>query len=379
MTNLDALGNAPLYCVILAGGVGRRFWPYSRKGYPKQFLDFFNSGESLLQMTCKRISNIIPIEHIIVSTNIHYRDIVKEQLPHIPHQNILCESQNRNTASSIAYATRHLYEIDPNAVVVITPADHLVTDNKTFGQLLGIASQYAVASSKIVTLGIKPTYPEVGYGYIQACPDPVSPLRADDFSSKCDCYPVKTFIEKPNSEMARILVDSGEFYWNSGIFVAKASVLIDEIKHHVPEIAERLYADNAIWGGDGEETFVHDSLPYCPNISFDYAVMEKSDKVLMLKADMGWTDVGTWSSMYQLTGKDHNANATIGTEQTIYNDSQGNLVVMKDSKKLVVLQGIDNTLVVESDDILLICRRGDEGKLRQVVAEAHTMDKNYTN
>lgn len=177
----------------------------------------------------------------------------------------------------------------------------------------------------------------MGYGYIQAFPDPVSPLRANDLSSKCECYPVKTFIEKPNSEMARILVDSGEFYWNSGIFVAKTSVLIDEIKHHVPEIAERLYADNAIWGGDGEETFVHDALPYCPNISFDYAVMEKSDKVLMLKADMGWTDVGTWSSMYQLTGKDHNANATIGTEQTIYNDSQGNLVVMKDPKKLVVL------------------------------------------
>lgn len=376
MTNRDSLSNAPIYCVILAGGVGRRFWPYSRKSYPKQFLDFFNSGESLLQMTCKRIEKSIPIERVIISTNQRYRDIVKEQLPHLPPQNILCESQNRNTASSIAYATRHLYELDPNAVVVITPSDHLVTDSVAFGELIIEAAQYAISEEKIVTLGIKPIYPEVGYGYIQAHPSPVTPKHEEPSSA---CYPVKTFIEKPNSEMARILVDSGEFYWNSGLFVAKASVLIEEIKRHVPEIAERLYADSAVWGGEGEEVFVHETLPYCPNISFDYAVMEKSEEVLMLVAEMGWTDVGTWSSTYQLTDKDPNANATVGTKQTIYSDSRNNLVVMNDPEKLVVLQGIDSLLVVESDDVLLICRRGDEDKLRQVMAEAQSLDKKYTN
>lgn len=376
MTNRDSLSNASIYCVILAGGVGRRFWPYSRKSYPKQFLDFFNSGESLLQMTCKRIERSIPIERVIISTHQRYRDIVKEQLPHLPPQNILCESQSRNTASSIAYATRHLYELDPNAVVVITPSDHLVTDSVAFGELIIEAAQYALSEEKIVTLGIKPTYPEVGYGYIQALPWPVTPKDGELSSA---CYPVKTFIEKPNSEMARILVDSGEFYWNSGLFVAKASVLIEEIRRHVPEIAERLYADSAVWGGEGEEAFVHETLPYCPNISFDYAVMEKSEEVLMLVAEMGWTDVGTWSSTYQLTDKDPNANATVGTKQTIYSDSRNNLVVMNDPEKLVVLQGIDSLLVVESDDVLLVCRRGDEDKLRQVMAEAQSLDKKYTN
>ena len=214
----------------------------------------------------------------------------------------------------------------------------------------------------------------MGYGYIQALESPVE----DGGEMLSHCYPVKTFIEKPNSEMARILVDSGEFYWNAGLFVAMTSVLIDEVKSHAPEIAERLYSKPEVWGTARETIYVHEVFPYCPNISFDYAVMEKSQKVLMLVADMGWTDVGTWSATYQLTDKDQNANATIGAHQTIYNDSRSNLVAINDPEKLVVLQGIDSMLVVETDDVLLICRRGEEDKLRQVVAEAHGLNEKYT-
>lgn len=374
MNQADKLYNN-LYCVILAGGVGRRFWPYSRKSYPKQFLDFFNTGESLLQMTYRRMQRCISPDRILIATNWQYEDIVREQLPSLPVGNILCESQNRNTASSIAYATRHIYATNPDAVVVITPSDHLVTDESTFHTLIGEAAQYATYTDMIVTLGIKPTYPEVGYGYIQALEPPVE-VGGETLSH---CYPVKTFIEKPNSEMARILMESGEFYWNAGLFVAKTKVLIGEIKKYATEIAERLFINADIWGTSGEEEYVREVFPYCPNISFDYAVMEKSQKVLMLVADMGWTDVGTWSSTYQLTEKDANANATIGARQTIYNDSRSNLVVINDPEKLVVLQGIDSMLVVETDDVLLICRRGDEGKLRQVVAEANSLNEKYTN
>lgn len=374
MNQADKLYNN-LYCVILAGGVGRRFWPYSRKSYPKQFLDFFNTGESLLQMTYRRMQRCISPDRILIATNWQYEDIVREQLPSLPLGNILCESQNRNTASSIAYATRHIYATNPDAVVVITPSDHLVTDESTFHTLIGEAAQYATYTDMIVTLGIKPTYPEVGYGYIQALEPPVE-VGGETLSH---CYPVKTFIEKPNSEMARILMESGEFYWNAGLFVAKTKVLIGEIKKYATEIAERLFINADIWGTSGEEEYVREVFPYCPNISFDYAVMEKSQKVLMLVADMGWTDVGTWSSTYQLTEKDANANATIGARQTIYNDSRSNLVVINDPEKLVVLQGIDSMLVVETDDVLLICRRGDEGKLRQVVAEANSLNEKYTN
>lgn len=373
MTQADNV-YANLYCVILAGGVGRRFWPYSRKSYPKQFLDFFNTGESLLQMTYRRMQRCISPDRILVATNIQYEEIVRKQLPNLPMENVLCESQNRNTASSIAYATRHIHAINPDAVVVITPSDHLVTDDPSFHTLIGEAAQYASCTEMIVTLGIKPTYPEVGYGYIQALESPVE----DGGEMLSHCYPVKTFIEKPNSEMARILVDSGEFYWNAGLFVAMTSVLIDEVKSHAPEIAERLYSKPEVWGTARETIYVHEVFPYCPNISFDYAVMEKSQKVLMLVADMGWTDVGTWSATYQLTDKDQNANATIGAHQTIYNDSRSNLVAINDPEKLVVLQGIDSMLVVETDDVLLICRRGEEDKLRQVVAEAHGLNEKYT-
>lgn len=326
-------------------------------------------------MTCRRFEKALPIDHIFVATNELYCDIVQEQLPHLPPQNILCESQNRNTASTIAFVAMHLHSLHPDAIVAITPSDHLITDDTIFQERIEQAFRCAQKRDMIVTLGIKPTYPEVGYGYIQAEEMGTDPTEIKDEN----CFKVKTFIEKPNHEMAAILVDSGEFYWNAGLFTAKTAILIEEIKEHAPDIAERFYSNMEVWGTPQEAAFVSDTFPYCPNISFDYAVMEKSQRVLMLIAEMGWTDVGTWSSTYQLTEKDEYANATIGDHKQIYNDSQSNLVVINDPEKLVVLQGINNMLVVETDDVLLICRRGEEEKLRQVVAQAHTLDEKYTN
>ncbi len=362
-----------LYCVILAGGVGRRFWPYSRRSYPKQFLDFFNSGRSLLQMTVRRFEKMLPMERVLVSTNEIYRDIVRQQLPNLPEQNILCEPNSRNTACTIASVARHLYARNPEAVMAITPSDHLVTDEAVFCERVQQAWCYALQNSMIVTIGIKPTYPEVGYGYIQA----LTERQYDCALEEGSCHPVKTFIEKPNAEMAKVLVDSGEFYWNAGIFVAKSQVVIEEVEEHAKEIAERLYAKPEVWGTSEEYDFVKETFPYCPNISFDYAVMEKSQRVVMITADMGWSDVGTWSSTYRLTEKDANANATVGEHKHIYNDSQGNLVVMDNPNKLVVLQGIRDLLVVEKDDVLLVCRRGEESKLRQVVPEAQSLGDHY--
>lgn len=371
MTSMAQADN--LYCVILAGGVGRRFWPYSRRSYPKQFLDFFNSGRSLLQTTAKRFQKILPIERILVSTNESYRDIVREQLPDLPEENILCEPNSRNTACAIATVAKHIYARNPEAIVAITPSDHLVTDEAVFCERVKQAWCYAVQHSMIVTIGIKPTYPEEGYGYIQAETDQTLDYVLEEGS----CHIVKTFIEKPNAEMARVLVDSGEFYWNAGIFVAKSEVIIEEVEEHAKEIAERLYSKPEVWNTPEEYHFVQETLPYCPNISFDYAVMEKSHRVVMITADMGWTDVGTWSSAYRLTQKDDNANASVGEHKHIFNDSQGNLVVMDNPDKLVVLQGIRDLLVVEQDDVLLVCRRGEESKLRQVVPEAQSLGDHY--
>lgn len=324
-------------------------------------------------MTAKRFEKILPISRILVATNENYRDIVREQLPNLPEENILCEPNPRNTACTIASVAMHLYARHPEAVIAFTPSDHLVTDEGVFCERVQQAWSYAMEHRIIVTIGIKPTYPEVGYGYIQAVTD----LEIDCAQSEGTCHPVKTFIEKPNAEMARVLVDSGEFYWNAGIFVAKSEVIIEEVKEHAQEIAERLYHKPEVWGTPEEFAFVQETFPYCPNISFDYAVMEKTQRVVMITADMGWTDVGTWSSTYRLTEKDNNANASVGEHKHIYNDSQGNLVVMDNDQKLVVLQGIRDLLVVEKDDVLLICRRGDESKLRQVVPEAQSLGEQY--
>lgn len=362
------------YCIILAGGIGSRFWPYSRKSKPKQFLDFFGTGESLLQQTYRRYAPTFSPDHLYVVTNVRYEQLIHEQLPDLPTANILLEPLQRNTAAAIAYAAKHIHTADPHAVLTIAPSDHLVTKEQTFTRRIRQALELAATRDTIVTLGIKPTYPEIGYGYIQATdPDDTgADLEEGSF------YPVKTFTEKPNKHMAKILVDSGEFFWNSGIFVARADHFIHELRQNMPELTERLYRDDSIWRTDQEYDYIREQYPYCPAISFDYAVMEKSQDVVMLLCDIGWADVGSWNTIYTLTPHDADQNATVGPSPTIYNDSTGNLVVVDKPNALIALQGVNDLIVVQKDDVLVICRKGDEQKLKQIMPEAMNLDQKFT-
>lgn len=358
------------YCVILAGGVGRRFWPYSSKGYPKQFLDFFESGNSLLQMTYHRFRRFFSPDHIFVVTNRAYTTFVYDQIPELHKSNVLQEPNHRNTAAAIAYATMHVNALDPKAVIVVAPSDHLVTDEELFITCVSSAMQHAEYGYNIITLGIKPAYPETGYGYIQA----IDPDRPEQELEQGRFYPVKTFTEKPNKYMSKVLVDSGEFFWNSGLFIARTECFLREFRTYMPELSERLFAHLEVWGTEGEQDFVTDQFPYCPNISFDYGVMEKADNVEMLLCDFGWADLGTWNSIYTLAPKDGSHNASVGKAKKLYNDSERNLVVTDNPNAIVVLQGMKDVLVVQKGDILLICPRDDQDKLKQIVPEVQRLD-----
>lgn len=359
------------YCVILAGGVGRRFWPYSNKKHPKQFLDFFESGESLLQMSYRRFRSYFSADHIFVVTNRDYHEIVREQVPELSGSNILLEPSHRNTAAAIAYGTMHVHAIDPDSTIVVAPSDHLVSDEALFVSCIAAALEHAEYGCDIITLGIKPAYPETGYGYIQAI-DPEHPERELEHGR---FYPVKTFTEKPNKYMSKVLVDSGEFFWNSGLFIASGACYLREFRTYMPELCERLYANPEVWGTEGEQEYINEQFPYCPNISFDYGVMEKADNVKMLLCDFGWADLGTWNSIYTLAPKDDDNNASVGCAKKVYHDSERNLVVTDNPNSIVVLQGLNDILVVQKGDILLICPRGDQDKLKQILPEVQQFDQ----
>lgn len=360
------------YVVILAGGSGKRFWPYSRKNHPKQFLDFLGLGDTLLQMTYRRFRKAFKPEQIIVITNSIYKSLVQEQVPEIPEENILLEPTSRNTASAIAYASFHIHARNKDAVVVVAPSDHLVTNEEVFIERVNQSMALAEDEDSIVTLGIKPNHPETGYGYIQVVlEDPEEDVRDGQF------YGVKTFIEKPNRDMATVLVDSGEFYWNAGLFVAKVEVLLEAFKTHAYEIYEHLSESPEKWGSPEEQDFVDNNYLYCPSIAFDYAVMEKASNLRILISDIGWTDVGTWTSTYDLSEKDESGNAFLGSPNHIFRNSKDNLVVVDDPEMLVVLQGVNDLMVVRRGNVLLVCRRGEEQKLKLIVPEAHGIDEKY--
>ncbi len=362
--------NDTFYCVILAGGMGSRFWPYSRRSFPKQFLDFFGSGESLLQMTYRRFVPAFPPERIIVVTNTNYRDIVATQLPDIPSSNILLEPCSRNTASAIAYATMHIKAKCPEAVVVYAPSDHLVLKEETFRSYVDRALRHADSERCLVTLGIQPTHPETGYGYLQVGGG-AEELKVGEF------YPVKTFTEKPNKHMCKVLVESGEFFWNSGLFFSRADYMTEAISTHLPEVADRLIVNAKAYGTSDEQAYVKEMYPYSQNISFDYGVMEKIDNVHTLLCDMGWADLGTWGAIYNIAAKDKQLNAPVGKADYLFNDSNGNLVVADKPETLVVLQGVSDLIVVQKDNVLMICRKGEEQKLKQVLVAAESISDRY--
>ncbi len=347
------------YCIIMAGGVGSRFWPLSRTDKPKQFLDILGVGESLLQSTYKRFSKLIPAERILVVTNSEHENHVREQLPEILNENILLEPFRRNTAPCIAYATYSIYKKDPDAVMVVAPSDHLIMRE---GEFLGYVSEglnFVEAHDVLLTMGIKPDRPETGYGYIQS-----NGGKSIEYG-KSVFRKVKTFTEKPNEELAKVFIQSGDFYWNSGIFFWNIKSIINAFERFLPDVDKSFKAGSLFYGTDEEKEFIKKTYSVCNNISIDYGVMEKADNVYVLISDFGWSDLGTWGSLFDLKEKDSNNNAIVGDSIFLYDVSNSLINVSKD--KLVALQGLDNYIVVENKNYLLICRKSEEQRIKQIV------------
>lgn len=345
------------YCVIMGGGIGSRFWPFSRKSLPKQFLDFLGTGRSLLQLTFDRFNKLIPTENIFIVTNEAYADLVKQQIPEISDNQILLEPTRRNTAPCIAWASYHIHALNPNANIVVAPSDHLILKEDEFLDTISQGLNFVAESGRLLTLGIKPNRPETGYGYIQ-----IAEKSHDNF------YKVKTFTEKPELELAKVFVESGEFYWNSGLFIWNVNTILKAIEENIPELSGKLGQGKGVYGTPEEKQFIETYFPACPNISIDFGVMEKADNVFVQLCDFGWSDLGTWGSLYDLSQKDENRNAIPKGESLLYN-SQNNMIVLPEGK-LAVIQDLDGYLVAESDNVLLICKKDEEHALRKFVNDA---------
>lgn len=348
------------FCVIMAGGVGSRFWPFSRNNYPKQFLDFFGTGRSLLQMTFDRLNKLVPTQNILIVSNIIYKDLILNQLPAIGEHQILLEPHRRNTAPCIAYAVNRIKAINKNANIIVAPSDHLIMKENDFIETLRTGLQFTKENDCLLTLGIKPSRPETGYGYIQV-EDGVSNLRK-----------VKTFTEKPNAELAKVFFETGEFFWNSGIFLWNLKVIDETFHLLLPEVASRFNAGKDVYNTPKEQAFIDGIYPSCPNISIDYGIMEKASNVHVLCSDFGWTDLGTWGSLYEMSAKDESNNVTLKCKTEFY-ESSDNIVILP-SNKLAVIQGLEGYIVVESNDVLLICKKDEEQRIRQFVND---MNVNY--
>ena len=344
------------WCVIMAGGIGSRFWPMSRSAYPKQFLDFLGLGRTLLQMTYDRFLAICPKENILVVTNQQYASLVKQQLPELADNQILPEPGRRNTAPCIAYANEVIAARDPDACIIVAPSDHLVLKEEAFQETVALALEQARNDDRLVTLGIMPTRPDTGYGYIQF----ISAEKPHPLIKK-----VKTFTEKPDHATAQRFIESGDFLWNAGIFIWSLKSIDRAFQEHLPELQQRFMEGRGSYGTSNEKVFIDSAYAECPNISVDYGIMEKAKNVYTIVSDFGWSDLGTWGSLYTHLPKDDAGNAAVGTTTMLY-QSNRNMVHMHDDR-LLVMQGMDDMIVVSTKDALLICRKQDEQMIREFV------------
>ncbi len=342
----------------MAGGIGSRFWPMSRAEKPKQFLDILGTGQTLLEMTFERLNKVVPAENILVVTNKNYGPLVHEQLPLLPEENILLEPARRNTAPCIAYASYKIRERNPEANIVVAPSDHLILKESKFLKVVESGLKFVAKEKALLTIGIPPSRPETGYGYIQANGSTKS-------ASSRNLKKVKTFTEKPDLKLAKVFFESGEFFWNSGIFCWSVESILDSFCRYLPDI-HTLFAEGVGKYDTSEELeFIDYAYAECKNISIDYGVMEKADNVYVITSDFGWSDLGTWGSLHDQLKTDRMKNAIIGKEVMTY-DVKGCLVNVPEDK-LVVLQGLEDFIVVETNNILLICRLEDEQKIRNIV------------
>ena len=353
------------YVAIMAGGIGSRFWPMSRTAYPKQFLDVLNTGKTLIQWTYERYTQFIPAENIYIVTSEEYVSIVEKQLPNLPKENILAEPSKKNTAPCIAYISFKLAQKDPQATFVVAPSDHLILEQENFQKIVEQSLDFVSNIKALATLGIKPTNPNTGYGYIQY----------EGLEVSKGVYKVKTFTEKPTGEIAESFLASGDFLWNAGIFAWKASTIIAAFEKYQPEMFELFDGEKANFNTASEKQSIQKIYPQCVNISIDIAIMEKADNVYVIPASFGWSDLGTWNSAYEAMEKDYFANAVASDNVIVIDATKCMINAPKD--KLVVVQGLDDFIVVDTKDVLLICSKEKEQSIKEYVAEVkrHKGDK----
>jgi mannose-1-phosphate guanylyltransferase len=346
------------YAIIMAGGIGSRFWPISKSNYPKQFLDIMGVGKTLIQQTYERFLKICPAENIYIVTNENYRGLIHQQIPHISNQQILGEPLAKNTAPCIAYACHKIHKQNPDALVAVAPSDHLILNEVEFCSQINAALKVAENNDYLITLGIKPTRPDTGYGYIQYIEN----------SLQDGHFLVKTFTEKPNLELATTFLQSGDFLWNAGIFVWSTKSIIAAFAKHLSEMNELFSEGIAVYNTPAETNFIASAYSQVNNISIDYGILEKADNVHVFAADVGWSDIGTWGSLHTVLEKDYVGNAVVFPENVVMYDSS-NCIVNTKPDKLVVIKGLDDFIVVDSGDVLLICPKNQEQEIKQMVAD----------
>jgi mannose-1-phosphate guanylyltransferase len=345
------------YVAIMAGGIGSRFWPLSRVDYPKQFLDVLGTGKTLIQITFERFARLVPLENIYVITANEYLNITEEQLPGLPRENILGEPFRKNTAPCIAYISFKLQQLNPEASLIVAPADHLILNENRFLEICADALNFVNHFNALVTIGINPTYPNTGYGYIQH----------EGIEATPSVYKVKTFTEKPNRELAKTFIASGDFLWNSGIFIWQIKRGMSAFKKHLPEIYDAFAAEQEKLNTPEEKHMLDAVYPQCTSISVDFGVMEKADNVYVIPASFGWSDLGTWNSAWENMEKDYFENAVAGDNVIVFDTSK--CVVHVPDEKLVVLQGLEDYIIVDTKDVLLICTKEKEQDIKEYVAE----------
>ena len=344
------------HLVIMAGGVGSRFWPMSTAERPKQFIDVLGTGKTLLQLTVKRFGALVDPKNVWVVTNEKYADIVSEQLPDMPRENILCEPCRRNTAPCIAYVSWRIKSKDPKANIVVTPSDHIVMNVQEFQRVISECMAFTEDSDAIVTLGMKPTRPETGYGYIQA------DLSSPSLRNK-QIFRVDSFREKPDLETAEQYIKKNYYFWNAGIFIWNVSTIVNAFRVYQPKLAKIFETLLPVYGTAEEQQAINEQFPKCENISVDYAIMEKAEEIFVCPADFAWSDLGTWGSLLTQSKRDLYGNAAIGPDIRLFETH--NSIIHTTQERRVVVQGLDGYIVAENDDTLLICKLSEEQRIKQ--------------
>lgn len=347
------------YAVIMAGGIGSRFWPMSKSAFPKQFLDILGTGETLIQQTFNRLERVCSAKNIFVVTNINYKQLCLEQLPNVVEKNILCEPAMRNTAPCIGYAAFKIQGLNEKANMIIAASDHIITKEDEFIRAAHDCLELTAKNDVLLTLGITPSRPDTGYGYIQ--------FTNEKLADHKKARKVKTFTEKPNQELALNFLDSGDFLWNSGMFIWSAKSITLAYRKHLRDMYDVFEEGKMHYNTEKETEYIDRIFPGCKNISIDYGIMEKSANVYVYPADLGWSDLGTWGSLYTQMDLDENNNAVQGDVVRLYESSNNIINVPKD--KLVVLQGLNGYIVVENEGTLLVCKKEDEQQIKQFVAD----------